>query len=144
VRRELAIGLLCGGLAACALPLEGPPIGYPPPVARAGNLHGARLACNNAYPARIGNYVPHANCVNAAVERFAPATARYPDLIHLQEQARVQISSRIDSRAISVHAGEAQMAEADRAITTAEHERNAARPLAANAQIARVQAILQE
>jgi hypothetical protein len=144
MRRELAIGLLCGGLGACALPLEGPPIGYPPPVARAGDLHGARIACNEAYPARIGNYLPHAACVNAAVERFALPTARYPDLIRLQEQARAQISSRIDSRAISTHAGEAQMAEADRAITAAEHERNAARPVAANEQIARVQAILQE
>jgi hypothetical protein len=143
MRRELAIGLLCGGLAACALPpLEGPP--PVAPTAMRGDLQSARLACNTAYPARIGNYLPHAACVNAAVEQFALPSARYPDLIRLQEQVRAQISSRIDSRAISTHAGEAQMAEADRAITAAEHERNAARPVAANEQIARVQAILQE
>jgi hypothetical protein len=143
MRRELAIGLFCGGLAACAIPpIEGPsPI--PPQIARA-DLQSARLACNETYPPRIGSYVAHANCVNAAIERFAVPSARYPDLLRLQEEARVQISARIDGRAISPHVGDQQMTEADRAITAAERERDAAHLVSANDQIARVEAILRE
>lgn len=142
MRRELAIGLLCSGLAACAAPFGPSPVASYPVMGH--DLASARLECNNAYPARIGNYLPHAQCVNSAVERFAVPTARYPDLLRLQEQARVQISAKIDGRTISTHAGEQQMAAADRAITAAEHDRDAARLVAANEQIARVQAMLSE
>jgi hypothetical protein len=149
MRRELFIGLLCGGLGACGVPRPEvlPRVSLEPPPAAAvaqGDLHSARLACNTAYPAQIGNYAPHASCVNAAVERYALAGAPYPDLIQLQEQLRVQISARIDSKAISPQAGERQMAEADRAIDAAEQARNAAHPEAANQQITRLQTMVQE
>jgi hypothetical protein len=148
MRRVFAMGILCAGLAACALPIEGPPpigaaSGGPAP-ALGHDLQSARLACNEAYPAHVGNYLRHARCVNAAVERYALPGARYPDLTRLQEQVRMQLSARIDNRAISAHEGETQMAEADRAITAAEHDRNAAHDVAANEQIARVQAMLSE
>lgn len=85
MRQKLAIGLLCVGLASCAMPM-------PPP----GDLSADRRACNNAYPPRVGNYLPHAECVNAAVERDAIPFARYPDLVRLQEQLRRKYSAQID------------------------------------------------
>jgi hypothetical protein len=143
MRREIAIAVLCGSLGACVAP-----IGVPGP-APAGpvlghDLSSARLACNAAYPAHVGDYAPHAMCVNAAVERYAVPGARYPDLVRLQEQARVQISQRIDAGTISPKTGEAQMTAVDRAIDAAEHERDLAHPGAAEAQVARVQTIIGE
>jgi hypothetical protein len=141
MRREVLIGLMCGGLAACVAP-----IAHPPPAANApvlgSDLASARLACNKAYPAGIGDYTPHAECVNAAVERFAVPGARYPDLVRLQEEARVKISRRIDSGAISPQGGETQMTRVDDAIDAAERERNLSHPTEADEQIARIAAIL--
>lgn len=113
-----------------------------PPAASHDDLQAARLACNSAHPVRIGNYLPHADCVNEAVERYALGTSRYPDLMRLQEQLRSEISERIDQRAISPQKGEAQMAAADTAIGAAERERDAAHTEAADQHIAQVEAML--
>jgi hypothetical protein len=148
MRQALAIGLLCGALGACALPpMGGPPrASYQPPPAAVprDDLKTARQACNTAYPAQIGNYLAHANCVNEAVERYGVKNSRYPDLVRLQEQVRSQLSARIDQHTISARDGEQQMAEADRAITAAQRERDAAHQDAADQHIARVEAILNE
>src|SRR5437868_4258954 len=50
---------ICSVLAGCV-----PQYGVAP---LSGDLRGARLACNAEYPRRIGNYLPHAICVNAAI-----------------------------------------------------------------------------
>jgi hypothetical protein len=142
MRRLLAIGLACSALAAC-LPVEPAPPPLSPEVA-AHELQHARQQCNELYPARVGNYLPHANCVNEAVERFAVPGARYPDLLQLQEAARTKISTRIDAQSISPHAGETQMSTIDSAINIAERERDSANPKGADAELARVHAILDE
>jgi len=82
-----------------------------PPIG--GDLKTARDACNLQYPMRVGNYLPHAHCVNAAIETYALPNARYPDLIRLQAQVRASLSEKIDRRRITVQAGERRMAEAD-------------------------------
>ena len=76
-------------------------------------LQTARDGCNLQYPMRVGNYLPHAHCVNAAIETYALPNARYPDLIRLQAQVRASLSEKIDRRRITVQAGERRMAEAD-------------------------------
>jgi len=149
MRHALAISLLCGTLGGCALPpMGGPPprASYQPPPAAAprDDLQAARQACNTAYPAQIGNYLAHANCVNEAVERYGVKNSRYPDLVRLQEQVRSQLSARIDQKTISARDGEEQMTEADRAITAAQRERDAAHTDAADQHIARVEAMLNE
>ena len=152
MRKALAVGVLCGALGACAMPMAGPPLGYWPygptpqaaPVAHRDSLQTARQACNKAYPARVGNYVAHADCVNEAVERYAVKNSRHPDLVRLQEQVRSQLSARIDQGTISVRDGEQQMQEADRAITAAQRERDAAHQDAADQHIAKVQTMLNE
>ena len=154
MRKALAVGLLCGALGACAAPIGGPPFGYvgyaPSGAPQAGpavhrdGLQTARQSCNKLYPARVGNYVAHADCVNEAVERYALKNSRHPDLVRLQEQVRSELSARIDQGAISVRDGQQQMVEADRAITAAQHERDAAHQDAADQQVARVQAMLHD
>lgn len=153
MRQALAIGLLCSALAACAMPPVGGPPGYDAPYAPArasapavhpDDLQAARQACNKAYPAQIGNYQAHADCVNAAVDRYALPGERYPDLVRLQETVRSQLSAQIDQHAISAHDGEQKMAEADRAITAAQRERDASNLDAADQHIAKVQAMLDE
>jgi hypothetical protein len=106
------------------------------------NLRGAREACNREYPAHIGNYVSHARCVNAAIETYALPTARYPDLIRLQAEARSSISERIDRQRISIQAGEQHMAEADRLVAAAQREREAGNDAAAREQVAAIEQML--
>ena len=72
------------------------------------------------------------------------SNSRYPDLLRLQEQVRSQLSARIDRHTISAHDGEHQMTEADRAITAAQRERDAAHKDAADQHVAKVQALLNE
>jgi hypothetical protein len=150
MRRAVAVAVLCGALGACGLPPRGAPppraTYVPPPSATAPNddLKSARAVCNSTYPAQIGSYLAHANCVNDAVERYALGTSRYPDLVRLQEQVRSQISARIDQKTISARDGEQQMVAADKAITAAQHERDAAHADAADQHIARVEAMLNE
>src|SRR5205823_11213925 len=112
VRILLAAGI-CALIAGCTLP----------PLT--GDLKSAREACNRDYPRRIGNYLPHAHCVNAAIEVYALPTARHPDLVRMQEEVRASLSDRIDRRRLSVSAGERRMAEADRLVIAAERERDA-------------------
>jgi len=69
------MSILCALVAGCA----------PEPAPLPGDLRSAREACNREYPRRVGNYLPHAQCVNAAVERYALPTASHPDPIRLQE-----------------------------------------------------------
>ena len=128
--RILPIALLCPLLAGCALG----PFG--------GDLQSAREACNRAYPPRIGNYRPHADCVNAAVERYAMPTSPYPDLLRLQEEVRSALSDKVDRRRIGVRDGERRMAEADRLITAAERDRAAGNEKAASRRIAAIEEML--
>jgi hypothetical protein len=118
-----ALAIVLSALAGCAAP---------PPVAPGGSLKSARLACNEQYPEKIGNYVPHARCVNAAIETYALSGARHPDLIRLQEEARVAISEQIDRRRISPQTGIKRMREVDALITRAERDRDAGNMAAAN------------
>jgi hypothetical protein len=143
MRRALLVGLLCGGLAACALPtpFPPPPPGYPAPR---GDLNADRQACNRAYPPGIGNYGPHAACVNAAVERDAIPTARYPDLVRLQEQLRAKYSAEIDRGMISPGTGEHKMREVDQMVAAATRERDAGRAQAADNHAGRLAAMLQQ
>jgi hypothetical protein len=107
-----------------------------------GDLQTAREACNRQYPMRVGNYLPHAQCVNAAIETYAMAGARYPDLIRLQVQVRAALSAKIDSRRISVQTGERRMAEADRLVAAAERDRDAGNERAASRRIAAIEQML--
>ena len=101
-----------------------------------GDLRSAREACNQVYPARIGNYLAHARCVNAAIETYALPSTRHPDLVRLQAEVRVSLSEKIDRKRLSVQAGERRMAEADRLVAVAERERDAGNQKAADRRIA--------
>ena len=140
MRRTLAIGLLCGGLAACAVPS---PFAVPTLPTPPGDLAADRQACNQQYPPRLGNYLPHAQCVNAAVERDAIPFARYPDLVRLQEQLRVKYSARIDQGTISPREGERKMTEADELVNAAIQDRDSGRQGVADHRVDRLQAMLQ-
>ena len=124
------ISAICVLLAGCALP----------PLT--GDLKSAREACNREYPRRIGNYLPHAHCVNAAIEAYALPTARHPDLVRLQEEIRASLSDRIDRRRLSVSAGERRMAEADRLVAMAERERDAGNNAAAARRVTAIEEVL--
>src|SRR5438045_4437823 len=125
--RAAAITVLCILLASCVLP---------PPT---GDLRGAREDCTRQYPRRVGNYLPHARCVNAAIESYALPTARHPDLIRLQAEIRASLSEKIDHRRLSVQAGERRMAEADRLVAAAQHDREAGNEKAASRRIAAIE-----
>jgi len=113
--------LLTGALAGCVV--------APPSM---GDLKAAREACNRDYPARLGNYLPHARCVNAAIESYALPTARHPDLIRLQAEIRASLSEKIERR----------MAEADRLVAAAQHDREAGNEKAASRRIAAIEQML--
>jgi hypothetical protein len=136
MRRSVAVMLLCGGLGACAMP-GGPALGPP------GDLSADRQACNKAYPPHVGNYLPHAQCVNEAVERDAIPFAHYPDLVRLQEQLRVKYSAQIDRRALSPREGERKMIEADELVNAAIHDRDTGRREVADHRVDRLQTMLQ-
>ena len=125
---------ICTLLAACAPQF----FGGPPP----GDLRGARQACNDVYPRRVGNYLPHARCVNAAVEAYAVPGSRNADLIRLQAELRETLSERIDRKRISVQIAERRMAEADRLVAQAESERAAGNEKAASRRIAAIEEML--
>lgn len=133
--RHPAAAAICGLLSACVPPYPGGRFG-------GGDLQSARQACNQAYPRQLGNYLPHAHCVNAAVEAHALPTARYPDLIRLQEQVRTALSDKVDRRRLSVRDGERRMAEADKLVGEAERERDTGHPAAASRRIATLEAML--
>ena len=107
-----------------------------------GDLKTARTACNDQYPARIGNYLPHAQCVNAAIETYALPSARHADLIRLQAQVRASLSEKVDRRRLSVQAGERRMAEADRLVAAAQRDRDAGNEKAASKRVAALEKML--
>src|SRR5947207_15521441 len=108
--------LFTGALAGCVV--------APPSM---GDLKAAREACNRDYPARLGNYLPHARCVNAAIESYTMPTARHPDLLRLQAEIRASPSEKMAHSRLSVQAGARRMAEAERPVAGAKHGRAAGR-----------------
>ena len=125
-----------------ALALAG--CGVASPVPPAASLREAREACNREYPARIGNYRPHAECVNAAVEEYAIPAAHHPDLLRLQEELRRKLSERIDRRRISAETGAHRMAEADAALEQITRDREAGREAAAEKKLASLRRMLRD
>jgi hypothetical protein len=107
-----------------------------------GDLRTARAACNEQYPARVGNYLPHAQCVNAAIETYALPSARHADLIRLQAQVRASLSEKVDRQRLTVKAGERRMAEADRLVAAAQRDRDAGNEKAASKRIAALKQML--
>jgi hypothetical protein len=132
VMKVAAMSMLCALVVGCV----------PAPAPPSGDLRSARELCNREYPRRVGNYLPHAQCVNEAVERYALPTASHPDLIRLQEGVRAALSGKVDRRQISVSAGERRMAEADRLVTAAERERDAGNDAAAARRVSAIEEIL--
>ena len=130
----VGLSAACAVLAACA-----PQYGT---GSAGGDLRSARAACNEAYPKRVGNYLPHARCVNAAIEAYAVPGAKNPDLMRLQAQVRETLSERIDRHRLSVQVGERRMAEADRLIGEAEQERAAGNETTAAQHIGAVERML--
>ena len=124
-----AMSILCALIVGC--------VGAPPP----GDLRSAREACNRQYPRRVGNYLPHAQCVNAAVERYALPTASHPDLIRLQGGVRAALSDKVDRRQISVSAADRRMAAVDRLVAAAERERDAGNNATAARRVAAIEAM---
>jgi hypothetical protein len=127
----LGLSAICALLAGCVA--VGPSF---------GDLKSARETCNRDYPARIGNYLPHARCVNAAIETYALPTASHPDLVRLQAEVRVSLSEKIDRKRLSVQAGERRMADADRLVAAAESERDAGNQKAADRRVAALEAMI--
>jgi hypothetical protein len=128
--KVVAVSMLCALVVGCV------------PAPLPGDLRSARELCNREYPRRVGSYLPHAQCVNTAVERYALRTASHPDLIRLQEGVRAALSGKVDRRQISVSAGERRMAEADRLVTAAERERDAGNDAAAARRVSAIEEIL--
>ena len=130
-----ALAALAIALAACVATPWGP---------SGDNLSNARQACNRQYPRKIGSYLPHAACVNDAVERFAIGQARYPDLVRLQEDARVSLSDKIDAREIAVPTAEHEMRRVDALVARASRDRDAGNETSANRHIGAIGRILRE
>jgi hypothetical protein len=133
--------LRIGVIGAISVALVGCVAG--PSASSGEDLGTAGQACNQQYPRRIGNYPPHAAGVNDAAERLAIPTARYPDLIRLQEQVRASAVAKIDRRTISVRSGERKMAQADALVAQAEHDRDIGDEAGAYRLIAAINSILQ-
>ena len=144
MRRSMAVMLICGALAACQAPS---PFQYKVPDLAAlsppGNLDADRAACNKQFPPRLGNYLPHAECVNAAVERDAIPLSRHPDLVRLQERLRVKYSGDIDRGVLSPREGQRRMAEADELVNAAMRDRDNGRREVADRRVDRLQSLLQ-
>ena len=130
-----ALAAMSIALAACVGQPWGPSGDY---------LSAARQACNLQYPRTIGNYLPHAACVNDAVERLAIPTARYPDLVRVQEDARVSLSDQIDAKEISVRTAERKMKCVDALVVQASRDRDARKDASANRRLATVDRILRQ
>jgi len=135
-------GLLIVGLVVCAIVLSHciaqpiPPPAHPstakpvdvgkpaqPLPDNTAALAAARQACATQYPAAVGTFLARATCVNEAIDRIALPNAPNPDLIQLQESARIALSTKLDDRTISQKAAEAAMAEIDAKVTSIEHYR---------------------
>jgi hypothetical protein len=134
--------LLIVGLVVCAVVLShciAPPMPPPaylstarpvgpakpaqPPPDNSAALAAARQACATQYPAAVGTFLARATCVNEAIDRIALPNSPNPDLIQLQESARIALSTKLDDRTISQKAAETTMAEIDAKVTSIEHYR---------------------
>jgi hypothetical protein len=133
--RTLWALIVAAAAASCA------PVGVAPPPP--GSLQTARAACNEQYPARVGNFVAHTMCVNAAIDRYALPTAPHPDLVRLQEEIRISLSTKVDQRQLSPQAGEKKMKAADTLITQIEHDRQTGDHAAADRRLLRLYAMAQ-
>ena len=131
--RGLVVVAWFAAAAGCA------PVAVAPPP---GALQNARVACNAQYPARVGNYLAHTMCVNAAIDRYALPTAPHPDLVRLQENIRIALSAKVDRRALTPQAGEGRMKEADALIGQVEQDRQIGNETAANRRLLRLNAML--
>jgi hypothetical protein len=134
MHRIIFCAAICGGLAAC---VSASPFGAP-----TGDLPGARLACDQRYPARIGNYLPHAQCVNAAIESYALPAARHPELLRIQEDIRASLAGRVDRRQISLEAGRNKMNEADALVAEIERDQDRGNQAAAARRIKALDAMV--
>ena len=105
-----------------ARPVEPAKPAQPPPDNSAA-LTAARQACATQYPAAVGTFLARATCVNEAIDRIALPNAPNPDLIRLQESARIALSTKLDDRTISQKVAEATMAEIDAKVKSIEHYR---------------------
>jgi len=137
MREQLIIGFVSGAvvLSGCVIqPM--PPAAYQstgrpvavakpaqPPPDNGPALAVARQACAAQYPAKVGTFLARATCVNEAINRIALPNAANPDLIQLQESARVGLSTKLDDGMISQKTAEATMAEIDARVTSIEHYR---------------------
>jgi len=88
-RENNITGIGCRSRVCCVAGCA--PVAVAPPP---GALQNARVACNAQYPARVGNYLAHTMCVNAAIDRYALPTAPHPDLVRLQENIRSRFRPR--------------------------------------------------
>jgi hypothetical protein len=132
----MVVGFFFAGiqLAGCAAVQDG--------AAPAGDLRSAREACNAQYPRKIGNYLPNALCVNAAVERYAMPSAPYPDLVRLQSQARAKLSEKVDERGISANTAAQRMVRVDALVAEAERDRQAGKKDAAARKIDEIETVI--
>ena len=124
------VSALCALGAGCVLP----------PLT--GDLRSSREACNRDYPRRIGNYLPNAECVNAAIEAYALPGARHPDLVRLQEEIRLALSEKIDQRKMSVQIAERRMVRADKLVAEIERNREGGNQAAASRRLPELRAML--
>ena len=122
-----------------AYPSTGRPVGVAtpsqPPPDNTAALAAARQACAAQYPARVGTFLARATCVNEAINRIALPTAPNPDLIQLQESARIALSTKLDDGTISPKVAETTMAKIDAKVTSIEHYRAISDQNAAAAQL---------
>jgi hypothetical protein len=105
-------------------------------------LAAARQACATQYPAKIGTFLARATCVNQAIDRIALSSSPNPDLIQLQERARIALSTKLDDRTISPKAAEATMAEIDAKVASVEHYRAISDQNAAASQLGALNALV--
>jgi hypothetical protein len=105
-------------------------------------LKAARQACDAQFPQQIGNYVPHAKCVNTAIERIMLPIVRYPDLPRLQNAIRSVLSVKVDARQISPEDAQLYMAQADTQVAEIEHSRSIADQTVATNRMATLNNIL--
>jgi len=98
-------------------------------------LAAARRACAAQYPAAVGTFLARATCINEAIDQIALPSAANPDLVQLQESARIALSTKLDDGTISQKTAEATMAEIDAKVANIEHSRAVSDQKAAASQL---------
>jgi hypothetical protein len=74
---------------------------------RKAAFEAAVAQCRATTPARIGNYVPWARCVNAASERFSPSSDTAAPLIRA---TRLSLAAKVDRGELSPEDAGAELA----------------------------------